>query len=151
MWFEVHTLFRSCCFCPLKFFVDAKEFGRGTVLFIRHFFSVFFMSNVFPHKKECIPTFTTSWEMLNRVVVGLFRSKMEVKSSKSVCRGIFYSWYLILFFYDWMMRRYSKNIPAKFQNCPTFLAWFFPNEWRWTTLQLQGGLSSSLHVVSTRP
>ena len=29
------------------------------------------------------------WEMLNRVVVGLFRSKMEVKSSKSVCRGIF--------------------------------------------------------------
>ena len=36
--------------------------------------------------------------MLNRVVVGLFRSKMEIKSSKSVCRWIFFCFcFLILF------------------------------------------------------
>ena len=65
------------------------------------------------------------WEMLNRVVVGLFRSKMEVKRSKSVCRGILLFSLFNPLFYIWMMRRESKNIPAKFQNCPTFLAWFF--------------------------
>ena len=59
-------------------------------IFIRPFFTGLFISNVFPHKKECIPTFTSFEKMLNRVVVGLFRPKMEVKSSKSVCRGFFF-------------------------------------------------------------
>ena len=36
--------------------------------------------------------------MLNRAVVGYFMSKIEVKSSKSVCRGNFYSCLSIRFF-----------------------------------------------------
>ena len=68
--------------------------------------------------------------MLNSAVMGIFRSKIEVKSSKSFCRGKFL---LVLFnplFYVWTMRRCFKNIPAKFQSRPTFLAGFFS---KWVT------------------
>ena len=57
MWFEVHTTFKSCRFCHQKFFADAKCFCREN-FFIRQFLAVFFVWNVSPHKKECMPTFT---------------------------------------------------------------------------------------------
>ena len=48
--------------------------------------------------------------MLNRVVVGLFGSKMEVKSSKSVCRGIF----LFLLFNPLFLRLNGASIVQKY-------------------------------------
>ena len=62
--------------------------------------------------------------MLNRAVMGICRSKIEVKSSKSICRGIFYLCLSILFFSFERCVNF-KNIPAKFQSRPTFLAGFF--------------------------
>ena len=63
--------------------------------------------------------------MLNRAVMGIFRSKIEVKSSKSFCRGNFLFVPFNPLFYVWTMRQCFKNIPAKFQSRPTFLAGFF--------------------------
>ena len=62
--------------------------------------------------------------MLNRAVMGIFRSKIEVKS-KSFCRGNFLFVPFNPLFYVWTMRQCFKNIPAKFQSLPTFLAGFF--------------------------
>ena len=87
------------------------------------------------------------WEMLNRVVVGLFRSKMEVKSSKSVCRGIFlFPLFNPLFTFEWCVERPKIFLPS-FKTVRHSWRDFFPKEWRSTTFQ--GRLSSSLHVVST--
>ena len=66
-----------------------------------------------------------SWWMLNRAVMGIFRSKIEVKSSKSFCRGNFLFVPFNALFYVWTMRQCFKNIPAKFQSRPTVLAGFF--------------------------
>ena len=63
--------------------------------------------------------------MLNRAVMGLFRSKIEVKSSKSFCRGNFLFGPFNALFYVWTMRQCLKNVPAKFQSRPTFLVGFF--------------------------
>ena len=63
--------------------------------------------------------------MLNRAVMGIFRSKIEVKSSKSFCRGNFLFVPFNPLYSVWMMRQCFKNIPAKFQSRPTFLAGFF--------------------------
>ena len=63
--------------------------------------------------------------MLNRAVMGIFRSKIEVKSSKSLCRGNFLFVPFNLLFYVWTMRQCVKNIPARFQSRPTFLAGSF--------------------------
>ena len=63
--------------------------------------------------------------MLNRSVMDIFRSKIEVKSSKSLCRGNFLFVPFNPHFYIWTMRQCLKNIPAKFQSRPTFLAGFF--------------------------
>ena len=63
--------------------------------------------------------------MLNRAVMSIFRSKIEVKSSKSFCRGNFLFVPFNHLFYVWTMRQCLKNIPAKFQSRPTFLAGFF--------------------------
>ena len=60
-----------------------------TEIFVRPFFTVFFMSNVFLPKKECKHSHLLRNAEPRRC--GPFRSKMEIKSSKSVCRGIFYS------------------------------------------------------------
>ena len=45
VWFEVHTPFRSCCFCPLKFFVDEKCFCRGK--FLLGLFALFSLCQMF--------------------------------------------------------------------------------------------------------
>ena len=66
-----------------------------------------------------------SWETLNRAVMGIFRSKIEVKSRKSFCRGNFLFVPFNPLFHVWTMRQCFKNIPAKFQSRPTFLAGFF--------------------------
>ena len=87
VWFEVHTPFQSCCFCPLKFFIDAKCFCRGKSLL--GLFHCFLYLKCFSTQERMYTNIHIFWEILNGVVVGLFRSKMEVKSSKSVCRGIF--------------------------------------------------------------
>ena len=63
--------------------------------------------------------------MLNLAVMGIFKSKIEVKSGKSFCRGNFLFVPFNLLFYVWTMRQCFKNIPAKFQSRPTFLAGFF--------------------------
>ena len=63
--------------------------------------------------------------MLNLAVLGIFRSKIEVKSGKSFCRGNFLFVPFNPLFYVWTMRQCFKNIPAKFQSRPTFLAGFF--------------------------
>ena len=63
--------------------------------------------------------------MLNRAVMGIFRWKIEVKSSKSFCRGNFLFVPFNPLFYVWTMRQCFKNIPAKFQSRQTFLAGFF--------------------------
>ena len=63
--------------------------------------------------------------MLNRAVMGIFRSKIEVKSSKSFCRGNFLFVPFNALFYVWTMRQCLKNIPAKFQSRSTFLVGFF--------------------------
>ena len=63
--------------------------------------------------------------MLNRAVMGIFRSKIEEKSSKSFCRGIFLFVPFNALFYVWTMRQCLKYIPAKFQSRPTFLVGFF--------------------------
>ena len=66
-----------------------------------------------------------SWWMLNRAVMGIFRSKIEVKSRKCFCRGNFLFVPFNPIFYVWTMRQNFKNIPAKFQSRPTFLAGVF--------------------------
>ena len=66
-----------------------------------------------------------SWYMLNRAVMGIFRSKIEVKSRKSFCRGNFLFVPFNPLFYVWTMRQCFKNIPAKFQSRPTFRAGIF--------------------------
>ena len=63
--------------------------------------------------------------MLNLAVMGIFRSKIEVKSGKSFCRGNFLFVPFNPLFYVSTMRQCFKNIPAKFQSRPTFLAGFF--------------------------
>ena len=63
--------------------------------------------------------------MLNGAVMGIFRSKIEVKSSKSFCRGNFLFVPFNALFYVWTMRQCLKNFPAKFQSRPTFLPEFF--------------------------
>ena len=63
--------------------------------------------------------------MLNGAVMGLFWSKIEVKTSKSFCRGNFLFVPFNALFYVWTMRQCLKNIPAKFQSRPTFLVGFF--------------------------
>ena len=63
--------------------------------------------------------------MLNRAVMGIFRLKIEVKSSKSFCRGNFLFVPFNRLSYVCTMRQCFKNIPAKFQSRPTFLAGFF--------------------------
>ena len=63
--------------------------------------------------------------MLNCAVMGIFRSKIEVKSRKSFCRGNFLFAPFNALFYVWTMRQCLKNIPAKFQSRPTFLVEFF--------------------------
>ena len=63
--------------------------------------------------------------MLNRAVMGIFRSKIEVNSCKSFCRGNFLFVPFNPLFYVWTMRQCFKNIPAKFQSRPTFLVGFF--------------------------
>ena len=63
--------------------------------------------------------------MLHRAVMGIFMSKIEVKSSKSFCRGNFLFVPFHPFFHVWTMRQCFKNIPAKFQSRPTLLAGFF--------------------------
>ena len=60
-----------------------------------------------------------------RAVMGIFRSKIEVKSSKSFCRGNFLFVPFNPLFYVWTMCQCFKNIPAKFQSRATFLAGFF--------------------------
>ena len=45
-------------FLPLEIFRRCKMFLQREI-FIRPLFTVFFISNVCPHKKECIPTFTS--------------------------------------------------------------------------------------------
>ena len=66
-----------------------------------------------------------SWWMLTRAVMGIFRSRIQVKSSKSFCRGNFLFVPFNALFYVWTMRQCFKNIPAKFQSRPTLLAGFF--------------------------
>ena len=149
VWFEINTPFQSCCFCPLKFFVDAKCFCRGD-FFIRLFFHCSLYLRCFSTQEIMYTNIHIFWEMLNRVVVGLFRSNMEVKSSKSVRRGIF----LFLLFNPRFLRlndasivqKYSCQI-SKLSDNPGVI--FFPKEWRSTTFQ--GRLSSSLHVVNPGP
>ena len=63
--------------------------------------------------------------MLNRAVMGTFRSKIEVKSSKSFCRGNFLFVPFNALFYVWTMHQCLKNNRAKFQSRPTFLVGFF--------------------------
>ena len=63
-----------------------------------------------------------SWYMLNRAVMGIFRSKIEVKS---LCRGNFLFVPFNPLFYVRTMRQCFKNIPAKFQSRPTFRAGIF--------------------------
>ena len=63
--------------------------------------------------------------MLNGAVMDIFRSKIEVKSSKSFCRGNFLFVPFNALFYVWTMRQCLKNIPAKFQSRPAFLVGFF--------------------------
>ena len=63
--------------------------------------------------------------MLNLAVMGIFRSKIEVKSSKSFCRGNFLFVPFNPLFYVWTLRQCFKNVPAKFQSRPTLLAGFF--------------------------
>ena len=66
-----------------------------------------------------------SWWMLNRAVMGIFRSKIEVKSGKRFCSGNFLFVPFNRVFNVWTIRRCFKNIPEKFQSRPTFLAGFF--------------------------
>ena len=65
--------------------------------------------------------------MLNRAIMGYFKSKSVVKSRKGFCRGIFLFVAFNPLFYVWTMRQCFKNNPAKlkFQSRPTFLAGFF--------------------------
>ena len=63
--------------------------------------------------------------MLNRAVMGIFRWKIEVKSSKSFCRRNFLFVPFNPLFYVWTMCQCFKNFLAKFQSRPTFLAGFF--------------------------
>ena len=93
-------------------------------LFIRHFFDTFFMWNVSLHKKEWITTCTS------------------LRNAEPCCYGLFYvrNWSqklqkcmqneLFIFAIQSSYLRLNdaprfKNIPAKFQSRPTFLAWFF--------------------------
>ena len=57
--------------------------------------------------------------------MGIFRSKIEVKSSKGFCSGKFLFVPFNPLFYVWTMRQFLKSFPAKFQSRPIFLAGFF--------------------------
>ena len=103
-----------------KMFLQRKNFNRQFLAVL----AVFFVWNVSPHKKNVCQR---SYLLVNAEprCYGHFRSKIEVKSSKSFCRGNFLFVPFNPLFYVWTMRQYFKNIPAKFQSRPTFLAGFF--------------------------
>ena len=66
-------------------------------IFIRPFCTVFFMSNVFPHKKECIPTFTSFEKCWTTSLWAFLGQKWRYKVAKVFAEGFFYSCFLILF------------------------------------------------------
>ena len=104
--------FQKLSFLPPEFFRRCKMFLQRN-FFISQFLPVFFVWNVSPHKKECIPTFKSLGKCWTRAVMGIFRWKIEVKSSKSFCRGNFLFVPFNPLFYVWTMRQCFKNIPAK--------------------------------------
>ena len=147
LWFEVHTPFKSCRFCHLNFFADAKCFCREN--FLLDNFQLFSFCEMSLRTKKNVCQHSHLLVNAEPRCFRHFRSKIEVKSSKSFCRGNLLFVPFNHLFYIWTMRQCLKNILATFQSLPTFLAGFFPKEWRTTTIE--GRLSSSLHVVSTAP
>ena len=95
--FEVHTPFQSCCFCPLKFFVDAKFFCRGK--FLLGLFSLFSLSQMFFHTRKNVYQLSYLLRNAEPRRCGLFQVKNGgKKQQKCLQRDFFYFCFLILFF-----------------------------------------------------
>ena len=138
------------CFCGLRFIHLSKVVVFVTWIFspvqnvfaekffYKAIFSCFLCVKCLSAQERMYANIHISWYMLNRAGMGIFRSKNEVKSSKSFWRGNFLFVPFNPLFYVWTMCQCFKNNPAKFQSRPAFLAGFFSkrvtndDDWRKT-------------------
>ena len=113
LWFLPPEFFRRC-----TMFLQRKNF-------IWQFLADFFLWNVSPHKKECMPQFTSHGKCWTALLWAFLGQKLRWKVAKVFAEGIFYLCLSILSFTFERCVNVSKIIPAKFQSRPTFLAGFF--------------------------
>ena len=115
--------FQKLSFLPAEFFAEAKCFCREKILLGN--FSCFLCVKCLSAQERLYDNIHISWLMLSRAVIGIFRSKTEVKRNKSSCRGVFYLGLSTLFFTFERCVDFSKIFLPSFKAVQRFWRNFF--------------------------